>query len=53
MRIDGRDVDPGAAERRTFGLSCRLYRTESGFAGDAAMKRLPDPFHTIPKGQSV
>jgi len=33
VRIDGRDVDPHADERCDFGLTCRLYRTEGGFAG--------------------
>lgn len=33
LRIDGRDVDPGAAQRRDFGLKCRLYRTPDGLAG--------------------
>lgn len=30
VRVEGRDVDPGAAERDDFGLKCRLYRTEAG-----------------------
>lgn len=29
VRVDGRDVDPGAGERTDFGLKCRLYRTEN------------------------
>lgn len=33
LRIDGRDVEPGAAERGDFGLQCRLYRTEGGVSG--------------------
>jgi Alkylmercury lyase len=33
VRIDGRDVEPGADERTDFGLKCRLYRTERGFSG--------------------
>lgn len=33
LRIDGRDVEPGAAERRDFGLKCRLYRTGTGVSG--------------------
>jgi hypothetical protein len=33
IRIDGADVDPQAAERDEYVLSCRVYRTESGFAG--------------------
>jgi hypothetical protein len=30
LRIDGRDVEPGADERREFGLTCRLYRLGEG-----------------------
>ena len=33
IRVAGRDVDPEAAERDDYVLSCRVYRTESGFAG--------------------
>jgi hypothetical protein len=27
VRVDGRDVDPGADERTDYGLKCRLYRS--------------------------
>ena len=33
VRVDGRDVEPGASERYEFVLSCRVYRTERGLAG--------------------
>jgi hypothetical protein len=33
LRVDGRDVDPGAAERSDYGLKCRLYRTDAGTVG--------------------
>lgn len=33
IRVDGRDVEPGADERREFVLSCRVYRSEGGAAG--------------------
>jgi hypothetical protein len=33
LRIDGRDVEPGAELRTDFGLKCRLYRTPEGLAG--------------------
>jgi hypothetical protein len=33
LRVEGRDVEPGAELRTDFGLKCRLYRTEDGFAG--------------------
>ncbi len=33
VRVDGRDVEPGADERRDFALSCRIYRSQRGAAG--------------------
>src|SRR5262245_47521222 len=30
VRVDGRDVDPGADERTDFGRQCRLYKTGEG-----------------------
>lgn len=30
VRVNGRDVDPGAADRDDFGLKCRLYRSDQG-----------------------
>ena len=33
VRIDGRDVDPSAAKRREYGLSCRVYRSAEGRLG--------------------
>jgi hypothetical protein len=33
IRVDGRDVEPGADERHEFVLACRVYRTERGLAG--------------------
>ena len=32
VRVDGADVEPGAAERRDFAFSCRIYRSERGVA---------------------
>lgn len=34
LRIDGRDVDRGAAQRDDFGLKCRLYATNRGLRGE-------------------
>jgi hypothetical protein len=28
VRVDGRDVDPGADQRTDYGLKCRLYRSD-------------------------
>jgi hypothetical protein len=33
IRIDGRDIEPAAAERRDYGLKCRLYRSVDGTSG--------------------
>ena len=33
LRIDGADIDPGAGDRRDYGLKCRLYPTADGLAG--------------------
>jgi hypothetical protein len=33
VRVDGRDVDPGAATRQDYSLSCRLYVGPSGVSG--------------------
>ena len=33
LRIDGKDVEPGAAGRTDFGLKCRLFVTPEGLRG--------------------
>lgn len=33
IRVDGRDVEPGAEHRHDWGLTCRLYRSVSGVTG--------------------
>lgn len=33
VRVDGRDVEPGAEVRSDYGLKCRLYRTDEGLLG--------------------
>ena len=33
VRLDGRDVDPGARQRTDYGLKCRLYHTTTGLSG--------------------
>ena len=32
VRVNGRDVEPGADERRDYAFSCRIYRSERGVA---------------------
>lgn len=33
VRVNGRDVEPGAEQRTDYGMKCRLYRTAAGLAG--------------------
>lgn len=33
IRIDGRDIEPGADARDQYVFACRVYRTEDGLAG--------------------
>jgi Alkylmercury lyase len=33
VRVDGRDVEPGADERTDYGMKCRLYATPVGLTG--------------------
>ena len=33
VRVEGRDVEPGADERSDYVLACRVYRTEAGLSG--------------------
>ena len=34
IRVNGRDIEPGVADRDQYVLSCRIYRTESGLTGE-------------------
>lgn len=33
IRVGGRDIDPGAAQRSDYGLKCRVYQTATGLTG--------------------
>ena len=33
IRVDGRDIEPGADRRRDYGLKCRIFHTPAGLAG--------------------
>src|ERR687887_2588879 len=33
VRVDGRDIEPGADQRLDYGMKCRLYGTPTGLAG--------------------
>lgn len=34
IRVNGRDIEPGAGERTDYTLACRIYRTETGMTGE-------------------
>ena len=42
IRVDGRDVEPGADARGDFAFSCRVYHTDSGLAGQPDARWLRD-----------
>ncbi|HXF97578.1 MAG TPA: hypothetical protein VNJ46_03080 [Gaiellaceae bacterium] len=42
VRVDGRDVEPGADERREYVLGCRVYRSETGLAGQPPAEWIRD-----------
>jgi hypothetical protein len=33
IRVDGRDVEPGAEDRTDYALACRVYETPAGVTG--------------------
>lgn len=33
IRLDGVDIEPGAADRDDYGLKCRIYQTPAGLTG--------------------
>lgn len=33
IRVNGRDIEPGAGDRRDYGLKCRIYHTPGGLTG--------------------
>jgi len=42
VRVNGRDVEPGADERDEFVYACRVYRTPTGFRGQPEESWLRD-----------
>ena len=45
IRVNGRDIEPGAGERDTYAVSCRVYRTEGGLKGEPDERWLRDALH--------
>jgi hypothetical protein len=46
IRVNGRDVEPGADDRQDFAQSCRVYRTGSGFGGQPDESWVRDALNT-------
>jgi len=44
IRVGGRDVDPSTEERSDYALSCRVFRTEAGIAGQPDERWVRDAF---------
>jgi hypothetical protein len=44
IRVGGRDVDPSTEDRTDYGLSCRVFRTEAGIAGQPDERWARDAF---------
>ena len=42
IRVNGRDIEPGADDRDQFVISCRVYRTERGLQGEPDARWLRD-----------
>jgi len=53
IRVQGRDIDPGAAEREDYVLSCRVYRTETGFSGQPDERWLRDALQAGGAGENA
>jgi hypothetical protein len=53
IRVRGRDIDPGAAEREDYVLACRVYRTETGFRGQPYERWLRDALRAESAGENA
>lgn len=42
IRVDGRDIEPGAETRTDYALACRVYHTETGTSGQPDERWLRD-----------
>ena len=52
IRVDGRDIEPGADGRGDFVRSCRVYRTEGGLTGQPDPRWLRDALAAAAGGAS-
>ena len=42
IRVEGRDIEPGAQARTDYALACRVYRTDGGVSGQPDERWLRD-----------
>lgn len=42
IRVDGRDIEPGADNRSEYVFACRIYRTDAGMSGQPDERWLRD-----------
>jgi len=52
IRVNGRDIEPGADERSEFVVSCRVFRTDRGLTGEPDPRWLHDALLKAPRGAS-
>lgn len=45
VRVNGRDVEPGAEQRTDYGMKCRLYHTATGLSGQPQDEWLEAALH--------
>lgn len=50
IRVNGRDIEPGAEARSEFVLACRVYRIDSGFRGQPHSRWLRDALQQLAGG---
>ncbi len=48
VRVNGRDVEPGAERRTDVGLKCRLYPTSAGLRGEPPEEWLTSALSACP-----
>jgi hypothetical protein len=53
IRVDGRDVEPGAEGRTDYGFKCRVYRTTAGLTGLPPYDWILDALVTQPDKPSL
>ncbi len=46
VRVDGRDIEPGAAGRTDYALACCVYRTSGGPGGEPEERWLREALQT-------